>query len=114
MEKAIAAFLLCIIFNVTMFAQTKQTPIAINGALQVKNGIVVNKNGMAPQLRGISFSWSLWQGRKYYNPAVVDWLSTDFKVSIIRAAMGVQPAHGYLKEPAAQAQLMINVIEKNK
>ncbi|MFI5137418.1 MAG: glycoside hydrolase family 5 protein [Sphingobacteriales bacterium] len=109
MKKASAAFLFCIIFNFSLFAQT---PVAINGALQIKNGIIVNKNGMAPQLRGISFSWSLWQGRKYYNPAVVDWLASDFKVSIIRASMGVQPDHGYLQEPALQTQLIVNVVDE--
>jgi len=108
MKKATWIFLLSI-FCTAVFAQT---PVAINGALRVENGQIVNQNGVPPQLRGISLSWSLWGGRKYYNPAVVDWLASDFKASIIRAAMGVQPAHGYLQEPAAQAQLMINVIDQ--
>jgi len=112
MKKATGIFLFSIIFNITLFAQTAQTPVSVNGALQVKNGIVVNKNGIAPQLRGISFSWSLWQGRKYYNPEVVDWLASDFKVSIIRASMGVQPNHGYLQEPDLQTQLIVNVVDE--
>jgi endoglucanase len=79
-----------------------QTPVAVNGALTVKGNKIVNKNGVPPQLRGISLSWSLWAGEKYYNPAVVDWLKTDFKISILRASMGVQPDHGYLQEPERQ------------
>ncbi|MGZ3820200.1 MAG: glycoside hydrolase family 5 protein, partial [Mucilaginibacter sp.] len=61
---------------------------------------------------GISLSWSLWAGRKYYNPAVIDWLTNDFKVSIVRVAMGVQPEHGYLQEPALQRQLVVNEVDQ--
>lgn len=107
--KTVAIFLLSVLFAISIFAQT---PVALNGALTVEGGKIVNKNGAAPQLRGISFSWSLWQGRKYYNPAVVDWLVSDFKVSIIRASMGVQPDHGYLQEPALQKQLIVNVVDR--
>jgi endoglucanase len=105
-------FLFIIFINVSLFAQPAQTPVAINGALRVENNQLVNQNGVAPQLRGISFSWSLWQGRKYYNPQVVDWLTGDFKVSIIRASMGVEPDHGYLQEPALQQQLITKVVDQ--
>ncbi len=105
MKKCTGIFLLSLIFNTAILAQPVQTPVAINGALSVANGIIVNKSGIAPQLRGISLSWSIWGGRKYYNPAVVDWLTNDFKASIIRASMAVQPDHGYLKEHDQQTQL---------
>ena len=107
--KQAAGIFLFILFTTSLFAQT---PVAINGALKVEGNKILNKNGIAPQLRGISFSWSLWQGRKYYNPAVVDWLSSDFKVSLIRASMGVQPDHGYLQEPTLQKQLIVNVVDQ--
>lgn len=90
-----------------------QSPVEKNGQLSVKDGQIVNKDGVPPQLRGISFSWSLWAGKKYYNPAVVDWLADDFKVSIVRSAMGVQQDHGYLQEPGIQKQLMINVVDES-
>jgi endoglucanase len=93
------------------FAQPDGSPVAVNGALAVKNGIIVNKNGLPPALRGVSLSWSLWAGRKYYSPVVVDWLASDFKVSVLRASMGVQPEHGYLQEPGLQKQLMLYVID---
>ncbi|MEO3404681.1 glycoside hydrolase family 5 protein [Mucilaginibacter sp. CAU 1740] len=89
-----------------------QTPVAVNGKLKVANGKIVNQQGIAPQLRGLSFSWSLWQGRKYYNPGVVSWIADDFKVSIIRAAMGVQPDGGYLQQPDEQTELMTKVIDE--
>src|SRR5579863_6163398 len=93
-------------------ALSAQTPVAKNGTLHVENGKIVNQNGIEPQLRGISFSWSIWAGRKYYNPAVVDWLVKDFKVSIIRVAMAVQPDHGYLQEPDQQKKLVISLVDE--
>ncbi|WP_428328959.1 glycoside hydrolase family 5 protein [Mucilaginibacter sp.] len=112
MKTVYAIFLLALSFNTAAFAQQTPTPVLVNGALRVDGSRIVNKNGTAPQLRGISFSWSLWQGRKYYNPAVVNWLASDFKASIIRASMGVQPDHGYLQEPALQKQLIVNVVDQ--
>ncbi len=109
MRKTATILLFISIITQSVFAQT---PVQLNGALSVVNGQIVNKNGIPPQLRGISLSWSLWQGRKYYNPAVVDWLAGDFKVTILRAAMGVEPAHGYLQEPAAQTQLEESVVDE--
>ena len=105
-------FLLAIFFTTSVFAQSNQTPVSINGPLRVEGGRIVNKGGMPPQLRGVSLSWSIWQGRKYYNPAVVHWLHSDFKTSLIRASMAVEPAHGYLQEPAQQMQLIENVVDQ--
>jgi endoglucanase len=109
MKKAILIVLLAM--GTATFASA-QTPVAKNGALHVEGGQIVNQHGVPPQLRGISFSWSIWQGRKYYNTDVVDWLASDFKVSVIRAAMAVQPDHGYLQEPDSQKQLIVNVIDE--
>ncbi|RFZ81073.1 glycoside hydrolase family 5 protein [Mucilaginibacter terrenus] len=108
-----ALFLVCYFITLaSSLAQPAGSPVALHGALSVKNGIIVNKNGLPPQLRGVSMSWSLWQGEKYYNPEVVNWLAKDFKISILRAAMGVQPAHGYLQEPDRQKKMMVAVIDE--
>lgn len=112
MKAMFGIFLLSVIFNASLIAQTIQTPVAINGALKVENNKIVNKNGIEPQLRGVSFSWSIWQGKKYYNPDVVNWLASDFKVSIIRASMAVQPARGYLQKPRLQTKLITNVVNQ--
>ncbi len=109
MKQAVFIFLVVICANSLLSAQT---PVARNGALSVKNGQVVNQYGVPPELRGLSFSWSIWQGRKYYNTDVVDWISKDFKVSLIRAAMAVQPEHGYLEEPDSQKQLIETVVNE--
>jgi len=109
MKHTIFIFLIVICASSLLSAQT---PVTRNGALSVKNGQVVNQYGLPPELRGLSFSWSIWQGRKYYNTDVVDWITKDFKVSLIRAAMAVQPAHGYMEEPDSQKQLIVNVVNE--
>lgn len=93
------------------FAQNL-SPVARNGALKVQDGKLVNQQGIAPQLRGISLSWSLWQGRKYYNPGVVSWLAGDFKISILRVAMGVEPDGGYLQQPDEQQKLVTDAVDQ--
>jgi endoglucanase len=106
---ALTTIICCISF--LAFAQPK-TPVEKNGALHVANGQLVNQFGVPPQLRGISFSWSIWKGRKYYNPATVDWLCTDFKVSIIRLAMAIEPDTGYLQRPQEQQQLITKLVDQ--
>lgn len=107
--KIFIALLLSVVFAGSVAAQT---PVIQNGKLKVENGVLVNEHRSAPQLRGISLSWSLWQGRKYYNPGVVSWLAGDFKASIIRASMGVQPDSGYLQQPEQQKELIVNVVDQ--
>jgi endoglucanase len=95
-----------------MIAQHANWPSDINGALMVEGNQMVNKAGIPPQLRGISLSWSVWGGKKYYNPEVVSWLTKDFKISLLRASMAVQPQGGYLTNREEQMKLMIVVIDK--
>jgi endoglucanase len=105
------AFILIVFFclSSSLYAQT---PVAKNGALHVDGGKILNQYNKEPQLRGLSFSWSLWGGRKYYNTAATDWIVNDFRASIVRVAMGVQPEHGYLDEPELQRQLVVNTVDQ--
>ena len=89
-----------------------QTPIEKHGALKVANGQIIDQHDQAPQLRGLSFSWSIWNGQKYYNTNVVDWICFDFKVSLIRVSMGIEPEGGYLDKPDFQKELVTTVIDR--
>lgn len=109
MKVKVYLFIISLFTGNALFAQK---PVIVNGALSVRGNKIVNKNGVEPQLRGISLSWSLWAGQKYYNPAVIDWLTSDFKVSIIRASMGVQPDSGYLQQPDAQKKMVFDVVDE--
>lgn len=99
-----------ICLNFAAFAQF--TPVKKNGKLRVQNGRIVNQNGVMPQLRGVSLSWSIWQGRKYYNKNVVNWLSKDFKISLLRVSMAIQPDSGYLQQPQVQKELISSVVDE--
>lgn len=82
-----------------------------NGALKVAGGKILNSHGVAPQLRGISLSWSIWEGKKYYNPDVVHWLYTDFNMNLLRVSMGVEPDGGYLQFPDEQERLVLKTVD---
>ncbi|MES2828857.1 MAG: glycoside hydrolase family 5 protein [Bacteroidota bacterium] len=106
--KTVISILLSFVFTAT-FAQ--RTPVSTHGQLNVSKGRIVDKNNLPPQLRGISMSWSIWGGHKYYNPQVIDWLTTDFEVSVIRLSMAVEHEHGYLADSAGQYNLITSSID---
>lgn len=99
------------IFILSSISLQAQTPVSKHGQLKVQNGLMLNSRDEAPQLRGISLSWSIWAGRKYYNPDVVNWLADDFKISLLRVSMAVEPDSGYLKDPVAQEKLVTGVVD---
>jgi len=74
---------------------SKSKVVSNNGALQVKNNKLCNKNGTAIQLEGMSTFWINWdEGGKFANPEVIDWLVRDWKIDVYRIAMGVNPYDG--------------------
>jgi endoglucanase len=87
MKKILFAFLLTI--SATVYAQTI---VQRHGQLSVQGASVKDQCGRVAQLKGMSFFWHQWQGREYWNEDVVKWLRNDWKVEIIRAAMGVRGA----------------------
>ncbi len=73
-------------------------PVAIHGQLHVDGIQLKDKNNDAVVLRGMSFGWHNWWPR-FYNADVVKWLYNDWDCSVVRAAMGVEPAGGYIDRP---------------
>ncbi len=106
---AFRAFILSLTLLTNGYAQL---PVKKNGALRVEGNQVVNRQGLPPQLRGISLSWSVWGGRKYYTAEVVDWLCRDFNINLLRASMAIQPDSGYLQDPVTQKNLITGVIDR--
>lgn len=93
-----------IILIVSSFISTtySQTPVETHGQLKVVGNKILDQHGNAVQLRGMSLFWSQWMD-KYYNKMAVNWLVDDWKVTIIRAAMGVkhkESESGYLYDGA--------------
>jgi len=85
------------------------SPVAKHGRLQVRGNRVVDKTGEPVRLRGMSFFWSQWMGH-YWNEDVVKWLRKDWKVTLIRAAMGVEMG-GHLENPGPETKKMQEVVE---
>jgi len=72
--------------------------VAIHGQLHVDGIQLKDKNNDAVVLRGMSFGWHNWWPR-FYNADVVKWLHNDWDCSVVRSAMGVEPAGGYIDRP---------------
>lgn len=87
------------------------TPVQTHGDLRVSGNRIVNAAGAPTQLVGMSFYWSIWGGEKYYNRAVVDWLVNDWKVSLVRAAVAVEPTGGYLTQAATQTARAKTIVD---
>lgn len=92
------------------FAAPKNSPVAVNGRLQVIGAQLCNEKGEPLALHGASLGWhNLWP--RFYNKSAVTWLVTDWKCSVIRAAMGVAIDDSYLENPAFALQCITPVIE---
>ena len=92
------------------FKAPKNSPVAINGKLQVNGTQLCNQNGEALMLRGASFGWhNLWP--RFYNKKAVAWLAADWKCNVVRASMGVGLDDSYLENPEYALKCMTNVID---
>jgi endoglucanase len=98
------------VFVASASAQT-QTVVQKYGQLRVQGNRIVDQSGTAIQLRGMSLYWSQWIG-KYYTYNTVKWLRDDWKITVVRAAMGINGnIDGYLVNPAAEKAKVIAVVD---
>ncbi|MEM4368367.1 MAG: cellulase family glycosylhydrolase, partial [Candidatus Anstonellales archaeon] len=110
MMKTILRFFILISFLfIFILSLHAQTPVQTYGQLRVSNKYLVDKNDTPVVLRGMSLFWSQW-GYKYWNSSVINWVATDWKVSVIRAAMGVENG-GYLSNPTYHKDLVKTVVD---
>lgn len=77
--------------------------------LRVVRGRIETDHGQVARLRGMSLFWSQWMPR-FYNADVVRWLRDDWRVDVVRAAMGVHRG-GYLEHPRRETARVRAVIE---
>jgi endoglucanase len=88
----------------------KNSPVALNGKLQVVGTQLSNAKGNALVLRGASLGWhNLWP--RFYNEGAVSWLASDWKCNVIRASMGVGLDDSYLENPQYALKCMTTVID---
>merc|ERR1719310_660321 len=76
---------------------------------RVEGNRIVGAHGGPVQLRGMSLFWSQWGGQ-YWNKDVVNWLANDWKVSLVRAAMGAESG-GHDANPGAEEAKVATVVD---
>lgn len=90
-----------------------QTPVETYGALKVSGNKIVDKNNQPVSLAGNSLFWSNvgWGGERFYNASAINYIKTDWKATIVRAAMGVDESGGYLQNKDNQKQKVKTVVD---
>ncbi|MCK9183401.1 MAG: cellulase family glycosylhydrolase [Fibrobacteraceae bacterium] len=87
-------------------------PVPYYGELKVSgNRIIGARSKSAVQVRGMSLYWSLWGGERFYNASAIKTLVDDWKVEVVRAAMGVDQEGGYNTNPEEQKALVSAVVD---
>jgi endoglucanase len=87
------------------------SPVALHGQLKVEGGQLKDQSGLPVQLKGVSSMWLNWDIHGY--PSSLDGLTfmrDNWKVSVIRAAMGTEQSGGYLTDPNAMLRKVDNMI----
>lgn len=102
------AFVLFI--GMTLSMNLTAQPVKKHGNLSVKGTQLTDQHGNATVLNGVSFGWHNWWPR-FYNKESVKWLATDWKCSVVRAAMGVDPKQGYIDKPEWSKEKIEAVIQ---
>ncbi|MCY9042537.1 cellulase family glycosylhydrolase [Bacillus inaquosorum] len=81
-------------------AAEAKTPVSINGQLSIKGTQLVNQDGKAVQLKGISSHGLQWFG-DFVNKDSLKWLRDDWGITVFRAAMYTADG-GYIDNPSVK------------
>jgi len=92
------------------------TPVELHGQLHVTGTELRDASNKRYQLKGVSSMWLNWEEDGYAeNLTGLKWLRNNWKLSLIRAAMGITPKGAYLDNPEKAkgqvTQIVDNAIE---
>jgi endoglucanase len=88
------------------------TPVEEHGALAVVGTQIVDEAGKAVQLKGVSSMWLNWEDSGYAEDATaIRWMRNNWKLSVVRAAMGVEPEGAYLSDPEHALEQLYTVVD---
>ncbi len=104
--KRIWLFVFCVFGSFILSAQV----VTKHGQLKVNQTQLLDQHNSPIVLRGMSFGWHNWWPR-FYNAGAVEWLVNDWHCNVLRAAMGVEPANGYIKKPEFSKEKIIAVVD---
>lgn len=84
--------------------------VSLHGKLRVSGTTLVDAKSDTISLHGVSLGWHNWWPR-FYDSATVTWLKDDWKIKVVRAAIGVEPDGAYLQNPEVAMQKLYEVID---
>lgn len=88
------------------------SPVARWGALRVCGARLCAQDGTPVQLRGVSSMWLNWEDDRYAESLPqLRRMRDDWGLTVIRAAVGVEPAGAYLDDPARARAAVERIIE---
>ena len=102
-------FFTCLLF-ISIAGCSLAQPVTKHGQLHVSGTQLLDAHDSAVVLNGVSFGWSCFHPR-FYNAGAVKWLAKDWNCSVVRAALGVEPDSGYLKDPVRSTKLVTTVVD---
>ena len=85
-------------------------PVKEHGSLHVDGTLLKDSKNNPVVLRGMSFGWhNFWP--RFYNAGAVQELADNWKCSVVRAAMGIEPNNGYKQKPEESKRLIKTVVD---
>ncbi|HEU5072942.1 MAG TPA: glycoside hydrolase family 5 protein [Polyangiaceae bacterium] len=88
------------------------TPVEMFGQLSVEGPQLVGEDGEPVQLRGASSMWLNWEDDGYAESfQALEWMRDNWNLSVIRAAMGIEPNGAYLSNPDKALQQVTTIVE---
>lgn len=88
------------------------TPLELHGRLMVDEGKLKDESGEPVQLKGASSMWLNWEDDGYAeNATALRWMRNNWNLSVIRAAMGVEPEGAYLSDPEKAKQQLYTIVD---
>lgn len=110
------ALAVCVIIAAFSFINRSPSAVAAvtrHGFLSVDGNQVLNQKGQPVSLAGVSLFWSNngWEGERFYNSGAVHELASEWNAALIRTAMGVETAGGYLDDAENNLDRVETVID---
>ena len=85
-------------------------PVLKHGRLHVDGVQLKDSLGKPVVLRSMSFGWhNFWP--RFYTAGTISWLHKDWDCTVVRAAMGVEPANGYIEKPEWSTSVIKTVVD---
>jgi endoglucanase len=87
-------------------------PVDLHGHLKVVGTQLQDEAGEDVQLKGVSSMWLNWESEGYAEDATaLRWMRNNWRLSVIRAAMGVEPEGAYLEFPDVAKEQVYRIVD---